>query len=316
MDMDSSISLQLEPGRYVVAVSGGVDSVVLVHLLYRAYKSQPDKYQFVIAHFDHGIREDSAVDAAFVRELAASARFDFELGQGNLGEGSSEAEARSARYAFLHDVAAQTDADAILTAHHEDDVVETAIINMVRGTGPRGLCALKTKRDMIRPLLHYRKRQLLQYAEEQGLTWHEDSTNRAVKYLRNYVRIKVLPLAGMKIPKFHEQMMGYITRAAELAAESDRLLYGVVDQYFSDRDNLPRHAFIMLPHVVAKEVMATIMRTLPALDYDKKLIERLVIVVKTAQPGTVHDIDKNWILNVQKTTWQIVPRDTSGDGRV
>jgi tRNA(Ile)-lysidine synthetase-like protein len=131
------MKIQLPKGRYVVAVSGGVDSVVLLDAL-----SKLPNLELVVAHLDHGIREDSIEDRRFVASLAASYGLVFEYGEGRLGSGASEATAREARYNFLRGVKMKHDAKAIITAHHQDDLIETAILNMLRGTGRKGLTSL------------------------------------------------------------------------------------------------------------------------------------------------------------------------------
>ena len=132
--------------RYVVAVSGGVDSVVLLHQMV-----QDGGSELVVAHFDHGIREDSDLDAQFVRELAQSYRLPCEVRREELGSGASEELARNRRYAFLREVAKKHRA-TIVTAHHMNDIPETIAINLTRGTGWRGLAVLGS--DVHRPLLH------------------------------------------------------------------------------------------------------------------------------------------------------------------
>lgn len=168
--------------RYVVAVSGGVDSAVLLHFLSR----QP-KLDLVVAHFDHGIRDDSAADAQFVKELADSYGLPFESRREKLGKQASEDLARSRRYAFLRSVADKHQAK-IMTAHHADDAVETVAINLQRGTGWRGLAVLDS--DIIRPLIGVNKQEILNYANKYQLQWREDSTNAGDVYLRNRIRQK------------------------------------------------------------------------------------------------------------------------------
>ena len=162
---------------YVIAVSGGVDSVVLLDMWAKQHHNS------IVAHFDHGIRPDSAADAQFVQELAQKYGLAFELRREELGKGASEQLARERRYAFLRSVAARYKAP-IATAHHADDIVETVAINMQRGTGWRGLAVLDSP-DIIRPLLHMTKKDILAYATNHGLTWHEDSTNNDLQYMRN-----------------------------------------------------------------------------------------------------------------------------------
>ena len=165
----------------MVAVSGGVDSVVLLHMLVTSHRNE-----IIVAHFDHGIRSGSADDAAFVRGLAETYQVPFELGHGNLGPTASEEAARNARYAFLREVAERHDG-RIVTAHHQNDIIETIAINLVRGTGWRGLAVLRNP-AIIRPLLTQTKRAIYEYALKRGLEWVEDETNQTDAYMRNRLR--------------------------------------------------------------------------------------------------------------------------------
>ena len=146
------MKLELEPGVYVVAVSGGVDSMVLLDLLRR----QKD-LKLVVAHLDHGIRSDSDLDRQLVQQVASKHGLAFVYNTAQLGPGASEALARKARYNFLRRVQLATNATAIVTAHHQDDLIETAILNLLRGTGRKGLSSLGDDKHLRRPLLHVSK---------------------------------------------------------------------------------------------------------------------------------------------------------------
>lgn len=169
--------------KYVVAVSGGVDSVVLLDMLVNN--------ELIVAHFDHGIRTDSAKDAVFVAELAKKYNLPFETKREELGSETSEEKARDRRYEFLRKVAKKHSAK-LITAHHADDVVESIAINLSRGTGWRGLAVLDS--DVVRPLTEMTKSEIISYAKKHKLTWREDSTNKSDKYLRNRIRRKIIGL--------------------------------------------------------------------------------------------------------------------------
>jgi tRNA(Ile)-lysidine synthase len=179
--------------RYVVAVSGGIDSVVLLDLLVhsrpitgQAIWSEKPQGEIIVAHFDHGIRDNSMDDAEFVEKLAHDYGVKFEMAREELGKHASEETARNRRYAFLRAVCKKYDAQ-LVTAHHSDDVVETIAINLTRGTGWRGLAVLDAP-DIWRPLLEVPKQTIRQYASEHDLSWREDSTNVDERYLRNRIR--------------------------------------------------------------------------------------------------------------------------------
>jgi tRNA(Ile)-lysidine synthase len=295
--------MMVPTGKYVVAVSGGVDSMVLLDMLQRL-----PHVQLVVAHYDHGIRSDSAQDAELVAVAAKRAGLPFAIGRGKLGAGASEAAARTARYAFLRQVQADHQAAAIITAHHQDDVLETAIINMVRGTGRKGLSSLTSRAGMMRPLLAVNKQTLRAYAAAHpAIRWREDSTNNDQTYLRNYIRHTILPRLD---DHARQQLLGHIARAARLNPQIDQQLQLLLVAY-SDAAGLQRAWFIGLSYVVSCEVMAAWLRQHGIRDFNRRQISDLVVAAKTARPGTYHDIDAGHWLEATKTTVRITPRVTS-----
>jgi tRNA(Ile)-lysidine synthetase-like protein len=283
------MKIQLPKGRYVVAVSGGVDSVVLLDAL-----SKLPNLELVVAHLDHGIREDSIEDRRFVASLAASYGLVFEYGEGRLGSGASEATAREARYNFLRGVKMKHDAKAIITAHHQDDLIETAILNMLRGTGRKGLTSLSSREDILRPLLAFSKQELIEYAKANNLKWHEDSTNQDMKYLRNYIRYNLIS----KLTDDQRQKMIEVIKAQRsVNAQLDALLSPQVESR-----ELPRPWFVSLPHEIAREVMAAWFRANGLQEFDKQAIERAVIGAKTALPGRQVAIKKGITIEISKAS--------------
>ncbi len=275
------MNISVQPGTYVVAVSGGVDSMVLLDLL----RQQPN-VKLVVAHFDHGIRSDSAFDRELVQRTAQSHGLPFVYHEAKLGPGASEETARKARYTFLHAVREASGARAIITAHHHDDALETAVINLLRGTGRKGLSSLQSNHTVHRPLLHLEKRALRDYANDQGLTWREDSTNEDTKYLRNYVRHRILTKFGTE----DRNKLQYIVRkAAHINKELDTQLMNYLHVQ-TKAGKLDRETFLRLPHAVSKEVMAAWLRKHDIRNFDSKALERLVVAAKTLRPGKSADV--------------------------
>lgn len=264
------------PGVYAVAVSGGVDSMVLLDVL----TANPE-LRLVVAHLDHGIREDSQADRLLVQDEARRRQLPFVYEEAGLGAFTSEAEARKARYRFLRKVRQAAGASAIITAHHQDDVLETAVINILRGTNRKGLTALASTPSVLRPLLMVSKKELIKYAKDKNLPWHEDSTNQNDEYLRNYVRNRLLPRFSETDRK---QMIDLIHSTRKTNQELDTLL--VNHLHFQSRTgHLDRSSFNQLPHSVAREVMAAWLRGRGLHGFDSKTLERLVVAAKTAAPG-------------------------------
>lgn len=294
------MKIDLQPGRYVVAVSGGVDSVALLHLL----AAQPG-IKLTVAHFDHGIREDSTEDRRLVQGLAKSYGLPFVYHMGNLGAGVSEAKAREARYKFLHGVRQASGASAIVTAHHQDDVLETVVLNLLRGTGRRGLSSLRSTDVVKRPLVHVSKKELLRYATEQGLTWREDSTNVDETYLRNYIRHRILSRFAIAD---REALLTIVQRTAELNEQIRRQVTNYLHVQPGVK-KLDRHSFIMLPHAVAREIMAEWLLQNAGSELSKKMLERLVAAAKTGRSGSKVDVDATHWLRISPSQLALERRE-------
>jgi len=269
-----------KPGAYVVAVSGGVDSMALLHIL-REESRRGGGWKLVVAHLDHGIRPDSADDRRLVQAAAKQYGLPFVYHESRLGPGASEAAARTARYGFLGSVREASQAGAIITAHHQDDVLETAVINILRGSGRKGLTALSDRPGLARPLLGVPKRDIVAYAHGQGLQWLEDSTNLDETYLRNYVRHRLLPRFDDAGRARFRQILDDLGRTNR---ELDTLLVNQLHLQPA-AGTLDRQWFNHLPHAVAREVMAAWLRAHDAAGFDAKTLERLVVSAKTAADG-------------------------------
>jgi len=270
-----------------MAVSGGVDSMVLLDILRR----QP-QLELVVAHYDHGIRPDSGQDRRLVQKYAEQHNLVFEYEQGSLGFNTSEATARDKRYGFLRRVQQKHHADAIITAHHQDDLLETGILNMLRGTGRKGLSSLTSHPGMIRPLLKSTKQEIYDYAKEHSVNWREDTTNTDERYLRNYIRRQIMP----RLDHERQKMLDLLESTNELNQNIDQILESEVKK----SDVLPRQWFIMLPYNVSCEVMATWLRQNNINDFDRPLIERLTVVAKTKIAGKIAPINARFQMQIGK----------------
>lgn len=260
--------------RMLAAVSGGVDSVVLLDLLSKT------PHDIIVAHVDHGIREESDDDARFVEALAARYGYKYVGKKLSLGEDASEQRARDGRYEFLTSEADKHDA-TIVTAHHADDLIETIAINLSRGTGWRGL-AVFGRKGIQRPLVSYRKAELYDYALAHHLEWVEDRTNRDQRYLRNKLRAR-LASTGEAIDR--EKLVSLWEQQRDLKAEIDD-----EDRLLLDESGMRRHFFTQLDDRTAKELLAAAIVRAGGLRPTWPQVERAVIALKTAKPGTVAEV--------------------------
>ncbi len=201
----------------VVAFSGGLDSTVLLHLLrFHCRDMEIGETVLIAAHLDHAMRPGSGADALWARGVCAAWGVEFEAAASDPPP-SGEADARSVRYGFLHDVARARGAPWILTAHHGDDQAETVLFRAARGSGLRGLRGIAPVRGdgVLRPLLPFFRHELRRYAEAQRIAWRDDPTNLDLGPARNAIRSQVLPGLEAAVPGARRSL-------ARLAAQARR----------------------------------------------------------------------------------------------
>lgn len=261
--------------NYLLAVSGGVDSVVLLDILANS------QHRLIVAHVDHGIRLDSAADARFVEALARRYKLPYVSCQLTLGPGASEDLARAARYNFLQAEAKKHKA-TIVTAHHQDDLIGSIAINLQRGSGWRGLNVM-SRSDVLRPLLGWTKRKVYDYALDKKLEWVEDETNSSSQYLRNRMRAKLsqLPLekqAGLVKLRYQQK---------QLTRDIDKTIQSILE-----RSSQSRYFYTMIERSLAVEILrleiARQAERLPT----RKAVLRALLAIKTAKPGTIYEMSK------------------------
>ncbi|TRZ42551.1 tRNA lysidine(34) synthetase TilS [Robertkochia solimangrovi] len=194
----------LKKSKILLAVSGGIDSIVLFHLC------KALSLDFSVAHCNFKLRgKESDEDAIFVKELAARNNIDVYIKEFDTSgyvedhKVSVQMAARELRYAWFYDLLDSKSLDFLITAHHADDNLETFLINLSRKTGLDGLSGIPEQNDRIlRPLLPFSREALLNFAKEEGIVWREDRTNSDTKYLRNRIRHNIIPELRKLNPAF------------------------------------------------------------------------------------------------------------------
>ena len=214
--------------RLLVAVSGGVDSVVLCHLLKEL------NVDFGIAHMNFQLRgSDSMEDEAFVGKLAKTLDVPFYTKKVNTTEvveqskDSTQMVARQLRYDWFEDIRKTNGFHAIATAHHQNDTAETILYNLSKGTGIAGLHGIRPRNGkIVRPLLALNKTDLLEYAEINELKFREDVSNQSIKYARNKIRHQVIPVLKELNPILEQTLF----ETAERMTETEALYYFAIEQ--------------------------------------------------------------------------------------
>ncbi len=289
------MKINLEPGTYILAISGGVDSMTLLDLVFNQF-SKNTQFNFVVAHFDHGIRPDSIIDRQLVESVSKKYGFKFKFKRLELGINTSEAKAREERYRFLFEQLDKYQASAILTAHHKDDLIETAVFNVLRGTGRKGLASLGNQTMILRPLLKFSKAQIISYATKNNLNWREDSTNQDLKYSRNLIRQTL-------IEKFSASNQAKLSSLIYKQNRVNKELDGLIDQFLtniSDGITIDRQAINSLPEKLAAELIAEWLRKNNLRDFDKKTIQRILSGSRIGTSGSKYDVKHNYFVTVRK----------------
>ncbi len=252
--------------------------------------------RLIVAHVNHGIRQDAAEDAKLVRRVTMSHNIEYVENVLHLGERASEEAARKARYNFLRHTCKKYNALAILTAHHKDDVIETAIMNIQRGTGWRGLSSLRSTHEINRPFLTATKSELQDYAMAHSLQWRHDSTNDNMRYARNRVRQQLMPQLRHKQ---RQELYEYIVRQNELTDAIDHEVAAWTQRYCRLTALgvfLPRYQLLMLPQHVAHETLQNILRHESGKSMTRPLANRALLFAKVAKSHKTFPINASWRL--------------------
>jgi len=238
--------------RLVVAVSGGIDSIVLLNLLVRI--TNPSN--LTVAHFDHNLREDSARDAEFVKQFSDKLGVNVNIGRAvDYPEGENlESWARNRRYTFLESARESTNSDWILTAHNQNDQVETILMRVISGrvaTKSFGIAKIDSSRKLLRPLLNVTRKEIESCVKELELDFREDSTNAVLDRTRNKIRHQLIPLL---VSDFNPRLLDTIGQVSSRLALDESYLW----QEASKSDLLRQwsaEAFLELPFALQWRIL-------------------------------------------------------------
>jgi len=277
-----SLLRQFPPdGRYLIGVSGGRDSVALLHRLTNlGYR------KLIVCHLNHQLRgRSSAADARFVEKLAAQYGVDFEFGSANVRaiakkkKNSIETAAREARYSFFAKTAKRRRCHTIFLGHHADDLVETFLLNLIRGAGLTGLAAMRdvSTRDIdgvnltiVRPLLSVWRSDIDKYVQQYHLKFREDATNKNLAATRNRLRNRIIPYLERILGRNLRQN---IWRTAMIAGEEEKWLDAEVPDSTNAHFSVPR--LRALPIALQRRAILKWLRAQNISDLGFDVIERV-----------------------------------------
>jgi tRNA(Ile)-lysidine synthase len=279
--------------RYLIGVSGGRDSVALLHwLLGRGYR------KLIVCHLDHRLRgRSSAADARFVGRLAEANGLRLETAALDVRQLAAEKKlsletaARVARYAFFAQIAKRRRCRTIFLGHHADDLVETFLINLFRGSGAqgqRGILPLTTRGvagvelTIVRPLLGVSRGEIDGYVAEHRLRYREDATNQQLDSLRNRLRHRIIPQLKKE---FGRDIRPGVRRAALIASEEDALLDSLVPSF---GERLPVDQLRQISTALQRRAIASWLRGHSVVDVSFEMVERVRSLLAPVGPAKVN----------------------------
>lgn len=229
----------LAKSRFYIAVSGGIDSMVLVHLF------QHFQFEFGILHCNFKLRGDeSDADMRFIHDYCEQNNLHLRIGFfeteaiAKATKMSIQETARNLRYQWFYEQMEENKVQFVATAHHLNDSLETFLINLSRGTGLDGLTGIPAVNDqVIRPLLPFSRAEIEAYAKENDLQWREDSSNESDKYLRNKIRLHLVPIFNELNPKFLDSFASTLNHLNEAQDLVDDATYRIAKAIIKERSN-------------------------------------------------------------------------------
>src|SRR4030042_1434879 len=246
----------VDPGdRVIAAVSGGPDSVCLLDALHQL--SRDLEISLVVAHYNHGLRDnEDEAETRLVHDMAVSLNLPFETGKADHlrgQESSVEEKARDARYSFLEGVRDKHMAGKIALGHTLNDQAETVLMRIIRGSGPQGLAGIPPVRDkgIIRPLLGIKREEIMDYLKVRQPPYAFDSSNMDKRYLRNRIRLELLPM----MQDYEPQVIDRLCRLADIIREEDLFIESMASEWIDKEGrpgkegdiSIPLSSFVKLP---------------------------------------------------------------------
>lgn len=294
----------IEKGDVIVcAISGGSDSVFMLSLLLEI-KEEYD-LKIIVSHVNHGLRgEEAKRDEEFVKDLAEDNKLIYEVkhidmvGYAKENSLTCEEAGRKLRYAFFEELKDKYKANKVAIAHNKNDVVETMLLNIFRGSGLDGLESIPLRRDyFVRPILAFDKNEILSYLKENSISYVDDSTNFTNDYKRNLVRNELLPFIEKN---FNSNIITSMTKLSYIAKENNAYLEKLIAKKYAelvDTNSIKRDAFNELEHYEKTLILRKFLKE--NLNYleniSKDNIEEMIDLIKN-DSGKKYDINSKYYL--------------------
>lgn len=241
---------------YVLAISGGIDSMVLLDLFIKA------EFSIVVVHFDHQKRSDSSLDHELIQAICLNHKIPYYLFKLNLDDKNFQANARASRQHHLEEVATLHQTNSIVTAHHLDDLIETVLIKMIRGASFLGLSGIRFETiihgfSYLKPLINYSKDEIMTYAAENNIQYLEDSTNSSNLYLRNQIRNSLVPILTTE-----SEIRYQIQKLSDLFYQTHLFIRQQSLTFLSNQTQFSLPAFMHLNPIIQADIIAYLLESI------------------------------------------------------
>lgn len=272
----------------VIAVSGGVDSSVLLDLMLKG------GYKVVIAHVNHHKRKESENEEKYLRDFAKNNNIPIEVLNYYYEQNNFQAEAHDERYKFFLDVAHKYQAKYVLTAHHAYDNFETIMMNIIKGSNLYGYAGISEALEyediiILRPLLTFAKEDIYDYAKKHNITYFEDSSNQSDDYLRNRIRHNVIPILLNENPN----LVNSITNYSKQAFGAFHVLRNQTLKFLNGEESFDSTSFLKLPRALQKDVLNYLFEQNEITSSDNK-IKDVIELITNNKPNLVYDLGNDY----------------------
>lgn len=296
--------------EFILSISGGLDSMALLKVMLNL----KPKAKFFVAYFHHGDTENHQIQNfrdnchELIQQTVTVYKINYDVNY--ITEKSkevlkSEDDFRAARFRFLNQIQNKHPQALLLTGHHQDDLLETWLLKMIRGVGPQGIESFKFwNGKILRPLLGFAKKEVSDFAKHNDLKWCDDPTNSENLYLRNWIRNQWLPLLEDKIPGSVANLTLSLSRVFENINASDHIL-DVNYEADKTKAQFSRSEFLSLSHSNQLKALARILRQLEVVFSQGQLEEIIKRLDKNQKDLTFSIADVYWFINAQHVVIQL-----------
>ncbi len=294
-------SLLPSGSNLILCVSGGSDSIALLHLCHQL--SRLFRWQLHILHFHHGLREESDEEARFVRDLSQSLNLEFHLRTTRDFQSETsglQEKARNWRRTEALKLREEIRADSILTAHHAEDQLETWLLKWLRGAHLSGLQGMsRSDPPFIRPLLDFRKNMLSDFLKENGFEWREDASNQDSKYMRNRVRNELLPLLRTLSREGIESRIRDLDSQSRLLQKELESQYQIWLEKIGPVSELPISVIESESEFLQQEILVRFITGKTGIALSYRQLEKIYTLVRSSNNQWSYHLEGEWTINCE-----------------